>query len=96
MKHIFSICLGILLIVSCNNSTDNAKSAEDTAAATVKDNTAIKVDSAVVVISPIDLTTDEMKDDTVFADGSRPTSWADAGIDDPIAFKKFLKHYRIG
>jgi len=45
-----------------------------------------------VTDSSFALTTAEMEDDSVFANGSMPTSWAAAGIDDPVAFKKFLKH----
>jgi hypothetical protein len=32
--------------------------------------------------------------DTVFEDGSRPTSWSSAGFDDPTGFKLFLLRFR--
>lgn len=39
----------------------------------------------------MDLTEAEWKDDSVFVDGSIPSSWGNAGFDDPIASKRFLK-----
>jgi len=32
--------------------------------------------------------------DSVFEDGSRPTTWANAGFDDPVRFKRFLVKYK--
>ncbi|HTJ13184.1 MAG TPA: hypothetical protein VL547_14210 [Dinghuibacter sp.] len=32
--------------------------------------------------------------DTLFEDGSRPTSWARAGFNDPVGFKRFLLTFR--
>ncbi|MCW3093497.1 MAG: hypothetical protein JWP81_4566 [Ferruginibacter sp.] len=37
------------------------------------------------------LTQEEMTDDTLFSDGSKPTSWEVAGISDVKGFKLFLK-----
>jgi hypothetical protein len=42
----------------------------------------------------ITLTADEKQDDVTFADGSEPGTWDVAGIDDPLAFKAFLKQFQ--
>lgn len=50
-----------------------------------------------VIIEPMDtsaymlLTPEEIADDSIFADGTVPTSWQNAGFDDPERFKYFLK-----
>ena len=41
------------------------------------------------------LTLEEMKDDSVFIDGSIPTSWEVAGITDVKGFKLFLKNVQL-
>ena len=41
------------------------------------------------------LTQEELADDSVFADGSIPTSWATAGITDVKGFKLFLKKVQL-
>ena len=40
---------------------------------------------------PYSLNTDELKDDSIFSDGSKTASWKVAGIDSPVAFKHFIK-----
>ncbi len=36
----------------------------------------------------------DIADDSVFSDGSRPATWATAGIRDAVAFKRFLKQFQ--
>lgn len=43
---------------------------------------------------PYALTEEEKGDDSVFTDGSRPTTWANAGFDNPEAFKLFVKRLK--
>lgn len=88
-KHFLSI--PILFLIACNNpqttSTTNAEIKPDSPL-TLKD-------SPVMVKSysiGSGLTLEEMKDDSVFADGSVPTSWEIAGITDIKGFKLFLKN----
>lgn len=92
MKYTVILFACILFFPSCNNSTEDTKPAEDSATTKIKDKTNVKVDSMPVTVTPTELATDEMQDDAVFADGSKPTSWKSAGIDDSLAFKRFLKH----
>ena len=95
-RHFFFSFFVCLSITACNNSSEGTPKATTDTIAVVKDNTSAKTDSTpVAAASPFDLTADEIKDDSVFADGSRPTSWANAGIDDPVAFKKFLKRLQV-
>ena len=42
-----------------------------------------------------DLTADELKDDSVFVDGSEPGDWASAGFTDVKGFKVFLKQLQL-
>jgi hypothetical protein len=46
-------------------------------------------------ISAVALSADEMKDDSVFADGSIPTTWANAGVTDVMGLKLFLKQLQL-
>jgi hypothetical protein len=48
----------------------------------------IIIDTIEPAADPMALTAAEMKDDLVFADGSIPTSWANAGFTDSMAVKK--------
>lgn len=41
------------------------------------------------------LTLEELKDDTVFADGSKPTTWEAAGFTDVKGFKLFVKKLQL-
>ncbi len=41
------------------------------------------------------LSENEMKDDSVFKDGSIPTSWANAGVTDVKGLKLFLKQLQV-
>lgn len=85
----------IVLFASCNNASENnTKMVTDTSSAE-KSNIQAGTGSSIAISTPYDLTEEEMKDDSVFADGSQPTTWANAGITDSIAFKKFLKHLQV-
>jgi hypothetical protein len=97
MKNSFIILvvIGILLFGACNNSNEKASAASDTATIKAPDSTATVDAVEVRPAFPTDLTADETKDDSVFADGSEPTSWDNAGIDDPLAFKQFVKKLQI-
>jgi hypothetical protein len=43
----------------------------------------------------VSLTSFEMKDDSVFTDGSIPTTWENAGFSDVKGFKLFLKQVQL-
>ena len=43
----------------------------------------------------IGLTSEEMRDDSVFSDGSKPSSWENAGFTDVKGFKLFLKKLQL-
>jgi hypothetical protein len=94
-KNVFFLCIFSLTIIACNSSSDESTKAATDTTGDINDNTSIKVDTTPGALSPYDLTADEIKDDAVFADGSQPTSWASAGIDDPVAFKKSLKRLQV-
>ena len=52
---------------------------------------AIKVAPATEMMKVSDLSPEELKDDSVFADGSKPTSWDNAGITNVKGLKLFIK-----
>ena len=91
MKKIFLPVLMVTFVfVACN---DNASSTE---------NISVTVDSTLppavtmpsgtdTIVNSLYLSDNEMKDDSVFTDGSVPTSWANAGITDVKGLKLFLK-----
>lgn len=82
-------------IIACNNSTATS---EDILPP-ITDSSAAKMDSPVSSASDklagFGLTLEEMQDDSVFSDGSVPTSWEVAGIKDIKGFKLFIKKLQL-
>ncbi|MEJ7586456.1 MAG: hypothetical protein WKI04_02730 [Ferruginibacter sp.] len=91
MKKYILSALFLIALYACNNNN----SPEIQPIAGNKDKTAFSTDSLqpseMVKILGIGLTQEELIDDTVFFDGSKPTSWEVAGISDVKLFKLFLK-----
>ncbi|MDI3319606.1 hypothetical protein [Pinibacter soli] len=97
LKKIFLLAPFILFLFACNN--DGSKEVD------LGDSTPPKIDTPIVykdtthlqpaIIDSLALTPEQLKDDSTFANGSEPTAWSVAGIDDPVAFKKFLKKLQI-
>ncbi len=81
-----------MLLMACNNQSADAK---ESIPATSDDNAVKKDEPIKVVASPYELTAAEIKDDSVFADGSIPVSWRNAGFSNPVAFKEFLKRFQF-
>ena len=92
MTRLLLFC-AVVLIMACNDAADKpaTDSTTDSSNTTPANTDVQKRADTVVTTDPYALTADELKDDSVFADGSQPTSWSVAGIDDPVAFKQFLK-----
>jgi hypothetical protein len=90
-KYILSIII-FPAIFACNETKTPA---EVKAPPVIPDTVPHKADSAKTIKTDnsfgIGLTQEEMMDDTVFTDGSKPTSWEVAGITDVKGFKLFLK-----
>lgn len=86
-KRILASCFYLLLlsVVSCADDTGSTVETRDDSS---------KVTAAPGGRSP-ELTPAELADDTVFADGSRPVSWANAGFTDPVKLKKFIRQLQI-
>ncbi len=86
----------VLSMLACNDAGEHKTAAgttDSTRPAAV--NTEVKKPADTVInTDPYALTPEEMKDDSVFSDGSRPTGWSVAGIDGPVSFKMFLKRLR--
>ena len=86
-KVILSALLGSIVFTAC----DNKQTTTDTLAA---DSASITIPAPAVADTLTNILTvsdSEMKDDSVFADGSEPTSWDNAGITDVRGLKLFLK-----
>lgn len=78
------------LVASCNDSgssTQTTSMKEDT----VMNRPLAAINDTNIINDPLLLSEAEMKDDSVFSDGSIPTSWANAGITDVKGLKLFLK-----
>jgi len=93
-KHLLSISI-LLVLIACNETT----SPPGVIPASIIDTQLPKVDTLKPLISNNSigsgLTLEEMKDDSVFTDGSIPTSWEVAGITDVKNFKLFLKRVQL-
>jgi len=90
MRRQFIFCSFVLLFIACNNSTSTEQKTVDSVV-TVSTDTIKTIDVEAHIADPFELTAAEMKDDSVFADGSIPTSWENAGFTDAKSVKKFLK-----
>jgi len=91
MKCILSFfVIGIFLYARNDRSESSNRSSDSTGIKTV-DSSSEKTAEQPTPNFPTDLTLDETTDDSIFADGSRPVPWTNAGIDDPVAFRQFLK-----
>lgn len=92
MKRIFVTVLCLYAVLSsCNNSNESSTAAASMKEDTVLNRPVIAVNDTNVISNPLVLSESEMKDDSVFADGSIPTSWKNAGITDVKGLKLFLK-----
>lgn len=93
MKNWFIILvvIGIVLFGACNDGSNNTSSNADTPGVKTVDTSAAAVTTQSTTNFPSDIIIADLQDDSVFADGSQPTSWQNAGIDDPAAFKQFVK-----
>ena len=90
-NYILSIII-LSSVVACNDTTEEKSSL-------VLDSLATKIDSPKATVADrlagFGLTQEESKDDSVFSDGSVPTSWEVAGITDVKAFKLFIKKLQL-
>lgn len=91
MKNATLSFIFFVLLISCNNTESPAVSTP-----TPVDSNPIVNDSSgttkPVTVIGSGLTLEELSDDTIFSDGSKPTSWGIAGITNVKGFKLFLKH----
>jgi len=87
------VILSAIILFSCNsgneknNTTDTANFEPPIVAKDVK---LAQAPPDTLTVTPF-----EMKDDSVFVDGSVPTSWENAGITDVKGFKLFLKQAQL-
>ncbi len=91
MKYLFAITA--LIILSCNPANEQDVPVADSIAELPAGDTIKEIKP--VADDHLALTPEELKDDSIFTDGSKPTSWAVSGIDDPAAFKKFVKRLKF-
>lgn len=94
MKKLFSIVIiAAALLTACNEKkaeTTIEQGKIDTINQTIVEE---EVDSFPNV--KVDILPEELKDDSVFADGSIPSSWENAGITDVKGLKEFLKNAQL-
>jgi hypothetical protein len=95
MKQVLALMLSVMFVGSCDEPATQTTAQPTTDS--VRPQLPVEPTRADrdLVQSNIRVNDTEMADDSVFADGSKPTSWSNAGFDDPVAFKKFLKTFRF-
>lgn len=97
------LILTSIFINACNptNHTDQPPPGVDTiktfsdTTVQVKDTTILPVPSSMLSENNISLSAKEMKDDSVFDDGSIPTEWKVAGITNVKGLKLFIKKLQV-
>ena len=89
MKKYFLFIVTVSIVsLACNQGTKQIT--KETA--TITDSTtSSKIGPATEIMKVSELSAEELKDDSVFADGSKPTSWVNAGITDEKGLKIFIK-----
>lgn len=88
--NLLLIASSLFFIVSCN-SNEKGNSTSGTAKADTNLLNAPVTSDSNMIADALSVSEMEMKDDSVFADGSKPTSWENAGIADVKGLKLFLK-----
>ena len=95
MKNYMLIFAILVAFAACNNN----KTSTDEKVADTTDAVPAKIDSPKAAVTDYSmgagLTQEEMKDDSVFVDGSVPTSWETAGITNVKEFKLFIKQLQL-
>ena len=81
----------VTLSIACLACNQSAKQKTEETATIADSTTSSKIGPATEIMKVSELSADELKDDSVFADGSKPTSWANAGINDEKGLKLFIK-----
>ena len=88
IKYFLFIVAISFVFLACNQGVK--QKTEETA--TITDSTTFsKILPATEIMKVSELSAEELKDDSVFADGSKPASWANAGITDEKGLKLFIK-----
>ncbi|MEO5892215.1 MAG: hypothetical protein ABIQ31_18350 [Ferruginibacter sp.] len=105
MKKILLPIVALSLLFACNNNTAPGETSATAAAAPKIDSTPVLADTPAPrndtgntlkdSILGTGLTQEEMTDDSVFSDGSKPSSWENAGFTDVKGFKLFLKKVQL-
>lgn len=87
MKKIYFLLVAAALFASCDDAGKQRDHANNDSLPPV---THTATDTAAIT-NALSVSQQEMKDDSVFSDGSIPSSWANAGIRDVKGLKLFLK-----
>ena len=87
-KYFLFVVIISIVFLACNQGT---KQKTEEIATITDSTTSSKIAPATEIMKVSELSAEELKDDSVFADGSKPTSWANAGITDEKGLKLFIK-----
>jgi hypothetical protein len=90
MNKYFFTLLSVVIFASCQNKNTLQTVVNDTTQTTT-DNS-LPNNNAVTIPT---ISAQELQDDSVFTDGSVPTSWENAGFTDVKGFKLFLKQMQL-
>jgi hypothetical protein len=88
-KFIYVLIVGFFLS-ACGNETSKPGVVTDSLTFKESDSVRMAAESG-----PMALTAGELHDDSVFSDGSVPTSWINAGITDSVKMKKFIRQLQL-
>ena len=89
-KILFVICYASIAAMACNSQSSNSQ-AVDTSVTKTDTLPASDTSAKTTPVNPSELSSAEIPDDTVFTDGSKPSSWQNAGFTNPAGFKNFLQ-----
>ncbi len=82
--------LGLLLAASCGPGQNNKSHTADSSS----HHPDTAVTSSATLPAEDSIAQQIQAPDSLFEDGSKPSSWANAGFDHPAAFKQFLVHFK--
>ena len=87
-KYFLFVVIISIVFLACNQGT---KQKTEEIATITDSTTSSKIAPATEIMKVSELSAEELKDDSVFADCSKPTSWANACITDEKGLKLFIK-----
>src|SRR5690349_1671164 len=82
------LVVSVVSFIACNDSAE--KDAD-----IIQENNKQGNNKDTLQSNPYSLSASDLADDSVFSNGSKPVSWENAGVTDPVAMKTFVRKLQV-